>query len=81
MFFLKKTFHLLQQPRATAKGIYVPDAKGRVGTPQVGLDATGSIDLQAMLSSIPKREVATAKVILIQNQSFLLIKSTLIIIT
>ncbi|KAI7850500.1 pre-mRNA processing factor 3-domain-containing protein [Circinella umbellata] len=49
------------QPRATAKGIYVPDAKGRVGTPQVGLDATGSIDLQAMLSSIPKREVATAK--------------------
>ncbi|KAI9246219.1 pre-mRNA processing factor 3-domain-containing protein [Phascolomyces articulosus] len=49
------------QPRATAKGIYVPDEKGRVATPQVGLDESGGIDLQAMLSSIPKREVATAK--------------------
>lgn len=43
-------------------GIYVQDGSGRIGSAQLSTDSAGGIDLFGMLESIPKREMATAKV-------------------
>ncbi|KAI9318357.1 pre-mRNA processing factor 3-domain-containing protein [Dichotomocladium elegans] len=48
-------------PRATAKGIYVPDSEGRVGAAAIPTDGSGNFDLKAMFDSMPKRDKGAIK--------------------